>query len=302
MFKIVYNLGSKILIATGIPRYDTIIEVENSTFRCNKFRKPFPVNLRGATGGLIKGQTPFICGGYDQTKKTASRDCYKLNEAGDWTKDQIAILNTARSGAGTGSAIINNKLVLSGGRDNSGLLKSIELVSPNESSKTLSVQLPLAISNHCSIKWDFETVMIIGGESRYRRAETYFINVRTNTLKNGPSLNNARTSFACEELKVEGKSYIVVSGGWGALSSTEVLDKDNIDQGWQKGTRTNIFPVRYEVSLNSYPFQDLTCRLTNALTKWFLLQIKSFFMSLATGEETSNSSALELSTLVSGQR
>ena len=199
--------------------------------------------MYGTIGGLIKGQTPFICGGYDHTSRRNSRDCYKLNEAGTWTKDQIAVLNTGRSYAGTGSAVINNKLVLSGGSGSSGKLKSIELVSPNGRSKTLSVQLPLGLSSHCSIKWDSETVMIIGGldTKRRKRAETYFINVRTNTLKNGPSLNNARYVFACEELKVHGQSYIVVSGGSGADKSTEVLDKTNIGQGWQKGTKQKHF-------------------------------------------------------------
>ena len=222
---------------------DIIIDVENSTFTCNKFRKPFPVKLYGATGALISGQTPFICGGYDGTNSKSSQDCYKLNEAGTWTKDQTAVLNTARRFAGTGSVVINNNLVLSGGSGSSGQLKSIELVSPNGRSKTLSVQLPFGLSSHCSIEWDSETVMIIGGyggkkseKRRSRRAETYFINVRTNTLKNGPSLNNARNRFGCEELIVQGKSYIVVSGGHGADRLTEVLDKTNIGQGWQKGT------------------------------------------------------------------
>ena len=248
MFKTLHNLGSKILIATGrVGRNydkDIIIDVENSTFTCNKFRKQFPVELYGTIGGLIKGQTPFICGGYDRTNRRNSRDCYKLNEAGTWTKDQIAVLNTARRLAGTGSAVTNNKLVLSGGYGSSGPLKSIELVSPNGRSKTLSVQLPFGLSHHCSIQWDSETVMIIGGyggkkseKKESRRAETYFINVRTNTLKNGPSLNNARYAFACEELKMQGKSYIVVSGGSGGYRSTEVLDKANIGQGWQRGTK-----------------------------------------------------------------
>ena len=138
--------------------------------------------MYGATGALISGQTPLICGGYDGTNWKSSQDCYKLNEAGTWTKDQTAVLNTARRFAGTGSVVINNNLVLSGGSGSSGKLKSIELVSPNERSKTLSVQLPFGLASHCSINWDSETVMIIGGyrakkstKKERRRAETYFI-------------------------------------------------------------------------------------------------------------------------------
>merc|ERR1711860_238141 len=67
----------------------------------------------------------------------------------------------------------------------------------------------------------------------------YFIDVKTNQLTNGPSLNTARSSHACEELEVTGKSYIIVTGGSNNNGdyerSTEVLDKNNVGQGWQKG-------------------------------------------------------------------
>ena len=229
------------MITTGTFRIvgrinDAIIDVENSSFSCNKFRRPFPVRLWGATGGLIRGQTPFVCGGNDYTNQRTSRDCYKLNEVGRWTKDPTAVLNTARNYAGTGSVVMNNKLVLSGGHGYS-LLKSIELASPNGRSKTLSVELPFGLRYHCSIQWDSDIFMVIGGSSDSRgiSAETYFINVKTNTLKNGPSLNNARFAFACGEITVQGESYIAVSGGAGASISTEMLSKGNVAQGWQRG-------------------------------------------------------------------
>ena len=40
-------------------------------------------------------------------------------------------------------------------------------------------------------------------------------------------------------MKVQGDSYIVVSGGLGrgVGKSTELLNKGNIAQGWQKGTK-----------------------------------------------------------------
>ena len=53
------------MIATGSPEDDgrntEVIDVEDSTFSCTKV-ETFPVKLYGATGGLMNGQKPFICG------------------------------------------------------------------------------------------------------------------------------------------------------------------------------------------------------------------------------------------------
>ena len=67
--------------------------------------------------------------------------------------------------------------------------------------------------------------------------ETLFVNVKTNQLTNGPSLKVGRSDHACGEIKVNGKSFIVVSGGLNGqngLRSTEVLDKNNLENGWTK--------------------------------------------------------------------
>ena len=229
------------MIVTGMPYNDgrktEIVDVENSNFACTNL-KPFPVRMYGATAGLINDQTPFVCGGYDDNVN--SKDCYKLNDAGSWAKDQNASLNTERHYAGFGSVVLNkNQLVLSGGDNSGGYLKTIELVTPNESSQTLSVQLPSGFNVHCNVPWDTETFLITGGNDYLTgggtRTETYFVNVKTATLTNGPSLKLARRDHACAELNVLGKSYVIVSGGQGANKTTEILDKGNVTQGWQQG-------------------------------------------------------------------
>ena len=117
------------------------------------------------------------------------------------------------------------------------------MLSPNTTAKNLSVQLPTEISSHCQVPWDSETFLVIGGFDGSSRYETYFINVITNQLTNGPSLNTARWRHACGELEVKGKTYIVAAGGndGGGLRSTEVLDKDKVGQGWRKGKNLKFF-------------------------------------------------------------
>ena len=55
------------MIATGNPYYEgrktEIIDFEDPNFSCTNIEQ-FPVRLYAATGGLINGKTPFICGGY----------------------------------------------------------------------------------------------------------------------------------------------------------------------------------------------------------------------------------------------
>ena len=194
------------MIATGYPfddgRNTEIIDVEDSSFSCTNIEQ-FPIKLTGATGGLINGQTPFICDGrsYINGSWTSVDDCYQLTEAGSWAKDQRATLTTPR------------------------------------------VQEPTGFNYHCQVPWDSEKFLDIGGWDGSRTRETYFINVKTNQMTNGPSLNTARYAHACAELEVNGKSFIIVTGGWNSvyLRSTEILDKNNVGQGWLTGKKLKFF-------------------------------------------------------------
>ena len=124
------------MVVTGYPLADgrnmEIVDVENSTFTCTKI-KSFPKQLVAATGGLINGLTPFLCGGWQDNSRN-SKDCYKLMDSGSWAKDQIASLNTERHWAGFGSVVMNkDQLVVSGGKNSGGgYMKTIELVTPKK--------------------------------------------------------------------------------------------------------------------------------------------------------------------------
>ena len=235
------------MIASGYPSdaiNTEIVDVEDPNFSCTNIEQ-FPVGLYAATGGLINGQKPFICGGRDYDW-THSKDCYLLTDTGSWVKDQRATLTTSRVNAGYGSVVLDNNLVLTGGLFNLGFdyLTSIEMVSPNTTAQALLVQLPTGIYGHCQVLWDSETFFVIGGwTGSRRRVESYFINVKTNQRTNGPSLNTARNGHACGELDVNGQSFVIVTGGLNSvyLRSTEVLDKSNVGQGWQIGKNLKFF-------------------------------------------------------------
>ena len=222
------------LVATGSPGnngiYTEIIDLDNPSFTCSKVRQ-FPIKSSYATGGLV-GQTPLICGGSGYSGYFKA--CYTLLENGSWKEDKVANLNTGRHSAAYGSVVINDQLVLAGG-EYSFDGDTIELVSPNTRSRTLSVKLPVAVSSSCIVEWDENSFMLIGGYgSSRKRRETYIIDTVRNTITNGPNLKTGRYDHGCEKIDVNGESFIVVSGGYG-VRSTEVLSVTNNRNGWQNG-------------------------------------------------------------------
>ena len=87
--------------------------------------------------------------------------------------------------------------------------------------------------------------MVIGGyyssaywSSDRPRAETYFYNLSNNTRTSGPNLQRKRYHTACQEIVVNGESFIIVVGGHGYNSperTTEVLSKSAFNNGWKYG-------------------------------------------------------------------
>ena len=185
------------------------------------------------------GQTPLICSGISQGLIKAS--CYTFLENGSWKEDKVAALNTGRNRAAWGSVVINDQLVLAGGEATTrsvfsgSRLNTIELVSPNTRSRTLSVKLPVAVSSSCIVEWDANSFMLIGGYGGGYRRETYIIDTVRNTITNGPNLKMGRAAHGCEKVTMNGESFVIVSGGLNATQSTEVLSVANYRNGWQYG-------------------------------------------------------------------
>merc|ERR1711862_814290 len=181
-------------------------------------------------GGLV-GHVPFVCN---------SGSCYALQQSGSWQKDRYA---TGEKNAAIGSMVLHNKLVIAGGSGRR--LSTIKVASPNTRT-TLSVRLPVETSSSCIVPWDDNTFMVIGGfTSDGATTRTYFVNMNTERLTNGPSLLKARGHMGCNEIIVNGESYIIVAGGTGASASTEYLSKSSTGNKWKTGPN---LPTRLGVS------------------------------------------------------
>ena len=235
------SLGSKVLIVTG---HDTqtpeLIDLEDPTFKCNQELPDFPEDLRGATGALIEGKIPFVCGGL--VGPPLSKKCYQMGKNGSWIQDEFG-LTVRRYFGGVGSVVIDGHMVLSGGSSGpfGDDLNSMEMVQPGAESKDLPIQLPVGLLGHCMVSLNSTSFMIIGGSTNGpESAKSYVINVESKVIESGPELMHARDVHACSEIEIDGKQYIIIAGGsfqidQKVLSSTELLDRYDFSQGWQKG-------------------------------------------------------------------
>ena len=264
-----------------------IINLENPSFRCTKVGK-FPKDLYFANGGWV-GNKPMVCGGSSDSVsshhyKTSQKSCYTLQTNGTWKEDKNAALIRGKQNQISGSVVINNQLYIPEyvGQQKSSFVPSgspietliglfgsfwykkaylnFEMAAPNTAPNTLQSLNSWGIFNlthrnfdnkySCIVKWDANTIMLIGANSGGK--DTYFINLGNKTVTPGPQLMQGRYKHACNELTVnnlytqKSESFIVVTGGVTEdllpsgpyLKSTEILPKSPYNHyfgKWMKG-------------------------------------------------------------------
>ena len=243
------TFGTKVLVVTGhLDALDTeIIDLENSKFACSKVGK-FPKILFKANGGLV-GKTPMVCGGW--SSGTFKKSCYNLEENGVWKEDEKAKLVRGKQNQISGNVVIKDQLfipesIAKSGSDSSWYL-NFEMVEPGKKQKALEPMNKWGLFSiisttlkSCIVKWDDNTIMLIGmGASK---KETFFINMGNKTVTPGPKLLKGRSDHRCNEMTVNGEEFVIVTGGRGLspLKSTEILAKSSFGKGWQAGKKLNI--------------------------------------------------------------
>ena len=87
--------------------------------------------------------------------------------------------------------------------------------------------------------------MVLGGrrgDDKYSKL-TYFVNLETFEIKDGPQMENGRLYAGCNILEQNNRLYVIAAGGW--TNSTEVLDLSSTDLRWSKGVLR--FLKKYEL-------------------------------------------------------
>ena len=76
------------------------------------------------------------------------------------------------------------------------------------------------------IQYDEKSIYIIGGFQNGSISNKTWIVDPTNEFQitEGPSLNKGRSSHGCAKMTLNGRTILVVAGGFGAMDSVEILD------------------------------------------------------------------------------
>ena len=85
-------------------------------------------------------------------------------------------------------------------------------------SEDIGPDMPMPLDNHCLVKINATTAMLIGGyvfKTRSHVNNTYFYDIPTRTWSEGPGINVVRTHAACGIVRdsEDGTLMVVVAGG-----------------------------------------------------------------------------------------
>ena len=140
------------------------------------------------------------------------------------------------------SVVLNeSKIWITGGWSyNKRRVKSTEIISLDQP-PVPGPDLPFTVYDHSMVLVDPTTIYLIGGYQNNQISNKTWIIDPTNDfqIKVGPSVNIERWGHSCSKMRIKGKIFLVVAGGWnnGALDSVELLDTTYPDQGWKMGMK-----------------------------------------------------------------
>ena len=196
----------------------------------------------GATGGLLQN-SPIVCGGSDDKCKT-SKNCVVIG------KPEMKMKMIRKKEWAASVALGPSTLWIVGGKDGRNDQLSIpttEFIKLGQPS-VKGPDLPFTISSHSVIQYDEKSIYIIGGIQNGSLSKKTWIVDPTNEFKitEGPSLNKGRYGHGCAKMSLNGRTILVVAGGYnsGALDSVEILDPlgNNV---WTQGMFLKFITVEF---------------------------------------------------------
>ncbi len=221
---------TKVLITTGTStgeppgKISEVIDIENPNQTCDDYFEYPGYAVYAAVGGMLSGNRPFLCGGFDGD---VSNRCYILGDS----NIQALMLEKRVLAAG----IVTN--------DGSGLwitggllverYNSTQYVYPGKDSVP-GPTLPTSMEQHCLVQLDDETYMILGGlTSLGVTSNTFFFHAGNQTFTPGPKLTRKKTQMQCGVIETDDGSVLVVVAGGGYDSIDN--NKDEIE-AWTFGS------------------------------------------------------------------
>merc|ERR1712062_594172 len=91
-----------------------VIDMLDDEFTCEL--PDYPINMNGGVGGIVEDDVILVCGGYLPDYDFHTDDCLKLTKE-DRTWQPAGQLEKLLRGMGSGSIVLNDKLLITGGYD-----------------------------------------------------------------------------------------------------------------------------------------------------------------------------------------
>ena len=186
-----------------------------------------------ATGGLLQN-SPIVCGGRDeQNYSRISKDCVVIGQP----EMEMKMIEKREDAASV--ALDQSTLWIVGGSNGWNDLNSTEFIKLGQPS-VKGRDLPFTIRYHSMIQYDEKSIYIIGGwqNEQIFSKKTWIVDPTNEfQITEGPSLNKARSYHGCAKMTLNGRTILVVAGGYGnngTLDSVEILDPSE-NNVWTQG-------------------------------------------------------------------
>ncbi len=166
-----------------------------------RYLDDYPLKVVDATGGLIAGQIPIVCGGYAQERKTERDQCYnllnqrrigRLSERKQdarsvvmpdgtlWVTGGYRRVKSGKSGSGQADNPIFR--CFSHGQ----ILKSTDFVGPTEAKP--GPELPKEMLKYCMVKLSSSQILFIAGINYMERTWIYSVEKKRFNIRNDTGL------------------------------------------------------------------------------------------------------------------
>ena len=250
-FKIYVTVTKFLVVSAYFGNAPKITELINlsgqSLWQCSLPDHPTRIGAVGFT----TSEGPVVCGGLGPGPGVDQSHCRILKSNEEWSMWH----NMLKKRSYASAIKINDQqtLILGGYDENYNNLRSSEIMNDNGVSEN-SVNAPVTIRNTCIIKLNNSMGLITAGfqgpdghtRDSVKASETWYLDLQTLDFTAGPRLQQRRTNHGCATLRVGGKSYGLVAGGYdnNFLDSTEILDLQQSNPTWTSGM--------YETSSNIY--------------------------------------------------
>jgi hypothetical protein len=214
------------LVTTGDPDATSVksevIDLEDVSNICQDL-EDYPIQVRGAVGGLLNQGDPLVCGG-----DPATNVCYVVNQRGQSSEMLEKRIDSA-------SLTLNSShLWITGGYGN-GYLQTSEFVSIGQPS-VKGPDLPYAVANHCLVGVNSSTALLCGGYNNGGDLnECHYMDLVDHSWSQGPSMMTKRRLHSCGIFKSaahQGRNVVIAAGGY-IFDSVEFLDPTT--NTWNEG-------------------------------------------------------------------